>query len=171
MSELITKKSAMHVLEQCRFWNDGERKYAFSLMEQVEGVEPDVPDINVGDINKFIDGLEEIFADLRERHVDDSVCGLCEYDGAYIGQSGEWCNECPGFEKDDCFKLSGKVRKDWTDEIIKALPSAEPEIKPISYMNCANAMLKMWIDNVLTDGEYNKIMDKLNAKHKGEQDE
>ena len=90
--------------------------------------ESDVPDINVGDINKFIDGLEEIFADLRERHGDDSVCGLCEYDGAYIGQSGECCNECPGFEKDDCFKLSGKVRKDWTDEIIKALPSAEPEI-------------------------------------------
>jgi hypothetical protein len=24
-------------------------------------------------------------------------------------------------------------------------------------------MLKMWIDNVLTDGEYNRIMDKLNA--------
>ena len=59
-------------------------------------------------IDKFVDGLEEIFADLRERHVDDSVCGLCEYDGAYIGQSGNWCNECPGFDKDDCFKLSDK---------------------------------------------------------------
>jgi hypothetical protein len=78
-------------------------------------------------IDKFIDELDEIFADLRERHVDDSVCGLCEYDGAYIGQSGDWCNECPGFEKDDCFKLSGKIRKEWTDEIIKALPSAQPE--------------------------------------------
>lgn len=89
--------------------------------------ECDVPEINVGDINKFINGLEEIFADLRERHVDDSVCGLCEYDGAYIGQSGEWCNECPGFEKDDCFKLSGKIRKEWTYEIIKALPSAESD--------------------------------------------
>lgn len=78
-------------------------------------------------IDKFIDGLEDIFADLRERHVDDSVCGLCEYDGAYIGQSGDWCNECPGFEKDDCFKLSDKTRKEWTEEIIKALPSAQPE--------------------------------------------
>ena len=79
-------------------------------------------------IDKFIDGLEEIFADLRERHVDDSVCGLCEYDGAYIGQSGDWCNECPGFDRDDCFKLSDKTRKKWTDEIIKALPPAQPEI-------------------------------------------
>ena len=55
--------------------------------------------------------------------------------------------------------------------VINTLPSADPEIKPISYMDCTNALLKMWIDNVLTDGEYNKIMDKLNAKHKGEQDE
>ena len=78
-------------------------------------------------IDKFIDELEEIFSDIREREVDDSVCGLCEYDGAYIGQSGDWCNECPGFDRDDCFKLSGKIRKEWTDEIIKALPSVQPE--------------------------------------------
>ncbi len=80
-------------------------------------------------ISKFIDGLEEIFADIRERHVDDSVCGLCEYDGAYMGQSGDWCNECPGFDRDDCFKLSDETRKKWTDEIINALPTAQPEPK------------------------------------------
>ena len=45
------------------------------------------------------------------------------------------------------------------------LPSARPEVKEIGYAECANAMLKMWIDNVLTDGEYNRIMDKLNAHH------
>ena len=78
-------------------------------------------------IDKFIDDLEEIFSDIRERHVDDSVCGLCEYDGAYMGQSGDWCNECPGFDRDDCFKLSDKTRKKWTDKIIKVLPSAEPD--------------------------------------------
>lgn len=48
---------------------------------------------------------------------------------------------------------------------IKLLPSAEPQPKPISYIECANAMLKMWIDNVLTDGEYYRIMEKLNSKH------
>ncbi len=80
-------------------------------------------------IDKFINALEEIFSDIRERHVDDSVCGLCEYDGAYIGQSGDWCNECPGFDRDDCFKLSDKTRKKWTDEIIKALPPVQPERK------------------------------------------
>ena len=30
------------------------------------------------------------------------------------------------------------------------------------YIECSMAMLKMWINNVITDGEYNRIMDKLN---------
>ena len=45
------------------------------------------------------------------------------------------------------------------------VPPAQPEVKEIGYAECANAMLKMWIDNVLTDGEYNRIMDRLNAHH------
>lgn len=37
---------------------------------------------------------------------------------------------------------------------------------PITYKNCSNALLMMWMDNVLTDDEYNSIMDKLNLKKK-----
>ena len=55
------------------------------------------------------------------------------------------------------------VTEDRAVDHLKRLPSSEPEAKEIGYAECANAMLKMWIDNVLTDGEYNKIMDKLNA--------
>jgi CHASE3 domain sensor protein len=57
----------------------------------------------------------------------------------------------------------------WQDALDRAegaignLPSAQPEQHEIGYSECANAMLKMWIDNVLTDREYNRIMDKLNA--------
>lgn len=51
---------------------------------------------------------------------------------------------------------------------LEALPSAQPEIKPIEYLDCANAMLRMWMDNVVTDGEYNRIMDKLNAHYRKE---
>lgn len=40
------------------------------------------------------------------------------------------------------------------------------DVKPISYKDCADAMLKMWMDGVLTDGEYNRIMDKLNEAQK-----
>ena len=61
----------------------------------------------------------------------------------------------------------------WYAEQIKELPSAQPEVKQISYIDCANAMLMMWMDKVLTDGEYNRIMDKLNEheKKKGEDNE
>ena len=41
---------------------------------------------------------------------------------------------------------------------------AQPEYHEIGYRECADAVLKMWMDNVLTDGEYNRIIDKLNAK-------
>lgn len=41
---------------------------------------------------------------------------------------------------------------------------AEQETKPLGYRDCANAMLLMWMDKVITDGEYNRIMDKLNKK-------
>ena len=57
----------------------------------------------------------------------------------------------------------------WQDALDRAegaignLPSVQPEVKPIEYRDCANAMLRMWMDNVVTDGEYNRIMDKLNA--------
>ena len=40
--------------------------------------------------------------------------------------------------------------------------------KPINYVDCSNAMLKMWMENVLTDGEYSRIMDKLNKAYKAE---
>ena len=49
------------------------------------------------------------------------------------------------------------------NEAFDDLPSLSSKPKEIGYVDCANAMMKMWIDNVLTDGEYNRIMDKLNA--------
>ena len=80
-------------------------------------------------VNSLIDRFERILSDIRESTVDDSVCGMCEYDGAYMGQSGDWCNECPGFEKDNCFKLSDQCRKRWFNSV--ELPSAQQWI-PVS---------------------------------------
>lgn len=59
------------------------------------------------------------------------------------------------------------LQNQWQSDVdaLKAVPPAQPEVKEIGYAECANAMLKMWIDNVLTDGEYNRIMDRLNAHH------
>lgn len=58
------------------------------------------------------------------------------------------------------------IYKDDALEAVNELPSAQPEVKQISYTDCANAMLMMWMDKVLTDGEYNRIMDKLNEHEK-----
>ena len=51
-------------------------------------------------------------------------------------------------------------------QLLEGLSPAQPEVKQISYTDCANAMLMMWMDKVLTDGEYNRIMDKLNEHEK-----
>ena len=48
-------------------------------------------------------------------------------------------------------------------EEIKNVPSAQLDPQEIGYWECSNALLKMWIDNVLTDGEYYRIADKLNT--------
>ena len=55
------------------------------------------------------------------------------------------------------------VYSDVMEGALLDLPPVPLERHEIGYSECANAMLKMWIDNVLTDGEYNRIMDKLNT--------
>lgn len=64
-------------------------------------------------LKRVVTEMETIFAHIRERNVDDSVCGLCEYDCDH-GIDG-YANECPGFELDDCFKLNEKYRREWLD--------------------------------------------------------
>ena len=47
-------------------------------------------------------------------------------------------------------------------DALMQLTSAEPEPKEIGYDDCSSALLKMWMDGVLTEREYDRIMDKLN---------
>lgn len=50
-------------------------------------------------------------------------------------------------------------------QVLDELPPADvvpTEPQEIGYGQCANVLLKMWMDNVVTDGEYNRIMDRLN---------
>ena len=61
-------------------------------------------------IKALLQTIEEICRDVRETYGGEDMCGLCEYDGAYLGVSGDWMNECPGFETDECFKLSERFK-------------------------------------------------------------
>ena len=96
-------------------------------------------------LTDLINEFEEILSHIREREENDSVCGLCEYDGAYMGQSGDWCNECPGFDKADCFKLKDKYKKEWL-ELMNTLPSVQLDrdipVKPIETIGKAWGMPK-----------------------------
>ena len=60
------------------------------------------------------------------------------------------------------------VRKNYCEAnkeyIQQQIRQAQKE-QPIGYRECADAMLMMWMDNVVTDSEYNKIMDRLNKQY------
>ena len=57
-------------------------------------------------------------------------------------------------------------RDDWKEviQIVADAPTITPEPHEIGYDECANALLKMWMDGILTDWVYNRIADKLNEK-------
>lgn len=38
----------------------------------------------------------------------------------------------------------------------------------MDYIECSNVLLYLWIENLLTDGEYYKLIDRLNEKYKKE---
>lgn len=65
-------------------------------------------------IKSLLDMIQDICDDQRQLHVDESVCGLCEYDADH-GIDG-YANECPGFETDECFKLSEEFKKKYIEE-------------------------------------------------------
>lgn len=38
-------------------------------------------------------------------------------------------------------------------------------VNEITYQDCANVLLMLWMENIIKDGEYKQIMDKLNKAH------
>ena len=58
-------------------------------------------------------------------------------------------------------EANGKSGSGW--KVSDSKSTTQKETAEIGYQECANALLKMWMDNVLTDGEYSKIISKLNA--------
>ena len=115
---LETLKRVSKAYEQCAWERDiaiGQlRELGYGLGEKIRTDSDTISRQKVKyKLTALVNEFEEILSHIRERNVDDSVCGLCEYDGAYIGQSGDWCNECPGFDKDDCFKLKDKYKEEW----------------------------------------------------------
>ena len=62
-------------------------------------------------INELYTLYDGLCKEIREKYEGDDVCGLCQYDVAYVGESGDWMNECPGFETNECFCMKNSIRK------------------------------------------------------------
>ena len=79
------------------------------------------------------------------------------------------CTNCGDEKTLREYVIKHSLENGWTGGVLQALDAvkelspAQPEQQEISYKDCADATLKMWIDNVLTDWEYNRIMNRLNA--------
>lgn len=66
-------------------------------------------------------------------------------------------------------KESFAVREESYEALDMGIKALEP--KEIGYVECASALLKMWLDDILTDSEYGKIMYKLNENLKKDLEE
>ena len=62
------------------------------------------------------------------------------------------------------YELGSSDRDIYVRECLQDAPTVILEQHEIGYDDCSNALLKMWMDNVLTDGDYYRIANKLNEK-------
>lgn len=105
---------------KCRVFMEGEKfdkvseseVYARHKAELIEAWNRRPADTR---ISELLSDIEEFCKDQRERHIDDSVCGLCEYDADH-GLDG-YANECPGFEGSDCFRMRESYKRRFLDEV------------------------------------------------------
>ena len=122
MDELISRQEAIKaVTREYNRRRTGDGLKLAWIEKAINGTPSAQPEIKTGrwisehdmadKLTRLIIEFEMILSDIREKEVDDSVCGLCEYDADH-GIDG-YANECPGYEKDDCFRLKDEYRKQW----------------------------------------------------------
>lgn len=83
------------------------------------------------------------------------TCRACDLE---IVDDEDYTTYCPLIYKG----YTGKCREDGRlPDCPLVAVSDNGKVREIGFAECANALLKMWIDNVVTDGEYNRIESKL----------
>ena len=102
MSDLISRRAVYHVLDCVKFINDDERKYACSLMEQIEG---------------------------QPKHGQTTHSEQPKKD-KFVVKTSETCEDCISRQAaiDACIRVQEHHAYDEIEEI-KALPPAKPERK------------------------------------------
>ena len=102
----MTIQEALDYLNQYR--NAGNHIHREAMDMAIEALEKQIEYRNR--IKSLVGTIEHVC-----KRCDDEHCGLCEYDGAYQGESGDWVNECPGVNEDDCFELSREFKNKYID--------------------------------------------------------
>ena len=117
MNDLISRQAAIKALKQqaetMSEWHNRyaeQRKGVLTAVNIVEDLPP-APAVKVA-LSLLVDRFENVLSEIREINGDDTVCKWCEYNGAYIGESGNWDNVCTGFDSENCFKLKDSYRKE-----------------------------------------------------------
>ena len=55
-----------------------------------------------------VEDMKRIVDKVRETHCDDTCCFACKYDADFsITEAGDFANECPGFDTNECFEWRG----------------------------------------------------------------
>lgn len=59
--------------------------------------------------DKAVEDMKLIADAIREERCDETCCFACKYNADFsVTDSGSFANECPGFDRDDCFKWRGE---------------------------------------------------------------
>ena len=90
-----------------------------------------------------------------------TIKGDSSFDAYIVSGIKDWKTEHVKFKN---ISFNCKTIEDAEGRIFNLISPAQPEPHEIGYYDCSNALLKMWMDNVLTDREYYRIADKLNEK-------
>lgn len=111
MLRFVLKGTDNEIMEFLRFldqhfYSDNDKPYIMHCNDSDSGLtilyESDVvcdnSDFVFMDYKSLRNDLNDIFKSIREDLCDESVCGLCQFNGDSI-------TECPGFGRDDCFEL------------------------------------------------------------------
>ena len=99
--------------------------------------------------------LEEaivLYSRMAEENFDAAAEAILQERNKYANECFQWANEY-------------KQLAEWLKELkLDREKWIKNEYEAISNATCADALLKMWEEGIITVDEHNKIMDRLNAR-------
>lgn len=88
---------------------DGVKEFVPSVLSLIESLQAQISASQRRE-RAAVEDMKLIVDAVREAHCDETCCFACKFDcDTSITDSGCHANECPGFERDDCFEWRGSA--------------------------------------------------------------